>query len=127
MIYSAEGVQPGLAKIEVLDYISPPENKSELISFLCMMQSNADFIANFAKKSAMLHEMTKGKSRFEWQISHQKYFDKLISAFKKDALLHCFDLSQPTYVFTDAHISHLGAMLAQVPNVKEARPVAFAS
>ena len=93
MIYSAEGVQPGLAKIEVLDYISPPENKSELISFLCMVQSNADFIANFAKKSAMLHEMTKGKSRFKWQISHQKYFDKLRSAFKKDALLHYFDLS----------------------------------
>ena len=66
MIYSAEGVQPDLAKIEAIHYITPPENKCELISFLCIMQSNADFIPNFAKKSSMLWEMAKGKSRLKW-------------------------------------------------------------
>ena len=30
-------------------------------------------------------------------------------------------------MFTDAHISGLGVMLAQGLNIKEARPVAFAS
>ena len=42
MIYSADGVP-----VEALDYITAPENKEELVSFLCMMQSNTDFIKNF--------------------------------------------------------------------------------
>ena len=48
MIYGADGVRPDPAKVEALDHITAPTSKSELISFLCMMQSNATFIANFA-------------------------------------------------------------------------------
>ena len=39
-----DGVQPDPSKVETLDYISFPRSKDELISFLCMMQSNSDFI-----------------------------------------------------------------------------------
>ena len=36
-------------------------------------------------------------------------------------------MSKPIYVFSDAHISGLGAMLAQGDNISTAKPVAFAS
>ena len=127
MIYDAEGVHPDPAKVEALDFITAPENKSELLSFLCMMQSNADFIPNFAQKASVLRDLTKGNVRFKWLDKHQKCFTELIAAFRKDALLRYFDLSKKTFIFTDAHITGFGAMLAQGESIKDAKPVAFAS
>ena len=78
-----------------------------------MMQSNADFIPAFAKKAALLRELTIEKVRFRWEQKHQKCFEQLIATFRKDVLLRYFDLSKQTYLFTDAHITRLGAILAQ--------------
>ena len=36
-------------------------------------------------------------------------------------------MSKPTYVFVDAHVTGLGAMLAEGNGVKDVKPVAFAS
>ncbi len=127
MIYGADGVKPDPAKVEALDYITPPTRREDLVSFLCMMQSNADFIPNFAKKSAPLRDLTKRQVRFKWTKEHQKNFEELIEAFKKDVLLRYFDMGKPTFVFTDAHITGLGAMLAQRESRTTAKPVAFAS
>ena len=127
MIYGADGVKPDPAKVEALDYITPPTRREDLVSFLCMMQSNADFIPNFAKKSAPLRDLTKRQVRFKWTKEHQKNFEELIEAFKKDVLLRYFDMGKPTFVFTDAHITGLGAMLAQGESRTTAKPVAFAS
>ena len=54
MIFSADGMRPDPAKVDALDFITAPTNKDGLVSFLCMMQSNSDFIENFAEKSAPL-------------------------------------------------------------------------
>ena len=65
IIYGADGIKPGPAKLEALDHISTPKNKEELISFFCMMQSKSEFIEKFAKKSATLCDLTRGKARFK--------------------------------------------------------------
>ena len=127
MIFCGEGTKPDPEKVEALEYITPPTNKEELISYLCMMQSNSDFISNFSKKSAPLRQLTKGRTHFKWQNKHQVCFEELIMDFKKDTLMRYFDMSKPIYVFTDAHITGLGAMLGQGDDVKSAKPVAFAS
>ena len=127
MIYGAGGVKPDPAKLEALDSISPPNNKEELISFFCMMQSNSEFIENFAKKAAPLHDLTKGKTRFKWNYEHQQCFKMLVKEFKKDALLQYFDMTKPIYIVTDAHISGIGAMLGQQRNTNDIEPIAFAS
>ena len=62
--YSAEGMKPDPAKVDALKYISPLSNKDDLISFLCMMQSNTDF-ENFAQKAAPLWELTQNKTHFK--------------------------------------------------------------
>ena len=127
MIYSAEGMRPDPSKVDALKYISPPSNKDDLVSFLCMMQSNADFIENFAKKAAPLQELTEKKAHFKWTTQHQKYFDQLIQDFRKDTLLRYFDMKKKIYIFTDAHISGLGAILAQGDNYQDAKPIVIAS
>ena len=127
MMFGEYGVKPDPAKVEALEYLSSPTNKEELISFLCMMQSNSEFIPNFAQVSAPLRELTKARVHFKWKDKHQRCFNELIKAFKQDTLLRYFDLAKPIFIFTDAHVSGLGAMLAQGEDISSAKPVAFAS
>ena len=127
MIYDADGVRPDPEKVEALKYITAPKSKEDLISFLCMMQSNSDFIENFSKKSASLRELTKTNKRFKWMTEHQECFENIIKEFKKDALLRYFNLEEPIFIFTDAHVTGVGAMLAQGKDMKSAKPIAFAS
>ena len=127
MIFGSEGTKPDPQKVEALEYITAPTNKDELISFLCMMQSNAEFISNFAKKSSPLRELTKGRVHFKWESKHQQCYEELIKEFRKDTLMRFFDRSKRIFIFTDAHKTGLGAMLSQGDDMESAKPVAFAS
>ena len=66
MLISANGIRPNPAKVDALNHITPPNSKEELISFLCMMQANAESIPNFAQKSAVLRDITRGNKSFIW-------------------------------------------------------------
>ena len=127
MMVNAEGVQPDPEKVEALDGLEPPRNKDELLSFLCMMQSCSDFIPSFAQKAATLREITKEKVRFRWETKHQKCFEELLATFREDTLLRYFEPSKRIFLFTDAHITGLGAILAQGDTIETAKPVAVAS
>ena len=127
LIIGADGVRPDPEKVEALDHISAPTNKEDLTSFLCMMQSNSDFIPNFSKKAAKLRELTKKSSRFIWRKEHQACFKSLLEAFKKETLLQYFDGNLQSFLFVDAHNTGLGAILAQGTTVEDAKPVAVSS
>ena len=51
----------------------------------------------------------------------------LLKELREDTLLRYFDLEKPTFIFTDAHKTGLGATLAQGDSIANAQPVAFAS
>ena len=127
MIVGEDGVSPDPAKVEALNHVSPPRNKEELNSFLCMMQSNSDFIAEFSKKAAKLRELTKKAVKFRWEVEHQACFENLLQTFKKETLLRYFDANLQSFVFVDAHITGFGAILAQGTSIEDAKPVAVAS
>lgn len=127
LIISEHGIKPDPEKVNALDHITCPKSKEELISFLCMMQSNAEFIPNFSKKSAVLRELTKGDKKFVWEKEQEHCFSNMINEFKTASLLQYFDMNKRTFIFTDAHKSGLGAMLAQGSSIEDAHPVAVAS
>ena len=127
MIVNESGVQPDPEKVQALLHITPPQTKQELISFLCMMQSNSSFIPNFAKHSAILRSLTKSNARFCWTMSHQRAYEELISRFKENALLEYFDMNKQSFIVTDAHETGLGAMLLQGDTLELAKPVAVIS
>ena len=95
-------MKPDTAKADALKYISPPSNKDDLISFLCMMQLNADFIENFAQKATPLQERTQNKVHFKWTPKHQKCFKQLLQDFRKDTLLRYFDMKKKICIFTNS-------------------------
>ena len=123
MTFSADEMQPNPAKIEALSFIKTLTDNVDLISFLYMMQSNVDFILNFAP----LRELTHQTTHFKWRPIHQKCFESLIQDFKKDTLLQYFDMRKKIFAITDAHITSLGAILTQVDDCESARPVIIAS
>ena len=92
-----------------------------------MMQANSQFIENFAKKSTCLRALTKGSAHFQWKPEHERCFQMLLKELREDTLLRYFDLEKPTFIFTDAHKTGLGATLAQGDSIANAQPVAFAS
>ena len=127
MIVSASGILPDPEKVEALNYLTTPQNKEELISFICMMQSNADFIEGFSQKASTLRELTKKGVRFKWEKEHNNAFHTLIEAFRKDVLLCYFDPEARTFIIVDGHKTGLGAILAQGATLEDAKPVALAS
>ena len=86
MIFSVDRMQPDPAKINALNFTTAPTNRNDHISFLCMMQSNLDFILNFIQKAEPLRELTHQNTHFRWKPIHQKCFEILILDFKKDTV-----------------------------------------
>ena len=127
LIVSEDGVKPDPRKVEALEHLEAPRTKEELRSFLCMMQSNAEFIPNFSKISAELRELTRDKVHFKWNNEHQNTFETLLKAFKKNVSLRYFDPTQKIFITTDAHQSGLAATLLQGYSKETAKPVAYAS
>ena len=123
MVVSEEGIRPDPEKVDALNDLTRPRNKEELKSFICMMQSNSDFISKFSQKIAPLRELLKKNARFRWTGEHQKIFEQVIAAFKKDTLLRYFDLNKQTFIFVDGHKSGLCAILAQGDSIESAKPV----
>ena len=127
LMFGVNGISPDPEKVEALAYITPPTNKDELKSFLCMMQANSEFIERFAVKAAKLRELTKRNVWFKWTQEHQDCFDELVQSFKEDTLLRYFDLTKKTFVKVDAHKKGLSAILAQGDSLETSKPVAVAS
>ena len=66
MIISADGIRPDPEKVEALNHFTTPKNKEELVSFICMMQSNADFIEGFAQRASTLRA-NKERGNLNWR------------------------------------------------------------
>ena len=125
MVISSEGIRPD--PVAALTHITPPNNKEEPISFLCMMQANAEFIPNFAQKSSALREIICDNKKFAWTYKHTVCFTKLLHEFRDTTMLQYFDPQKRTFIIVDAHITELGATLAQGDDINTIHPVAFAS
>ena len=90
------------------------------------MQSNSDFIKNFAKKAAPLRELTYKNANFEWTSIDQNCLENLVQSVKQDTLFRYFD-TKKIFIITDAHVTGLGAILAQGYDLNSSKPVVIAS
>ena len=127
MIISDKGISPDPTKVQALRHATPPTNKDEVLSFLCMINSHKDFIPNLAGKTAHMRQLTKKHVRFQWSDECQEEFAGLCKELKTDTMLRHYDPKKPTFIFVDAHRTGISAILAQGDSVESATPVAYAS
>ena len=127
MTISGDGVHPDTDKVQALRDATHPESKSELMSFLCMLQANGEFIPRLSKETAHLRELTQKNVRFKWTKKCQAEFERLKNLLCENALLTYYDISLPTYIMVDAHKTGISAILAQGPTIQTAKIVSCAS
>ena len=127
VLVSKDGIRPDPEKVKALRFASRPHNKQELMSFLCMVQSNKDFIPFIARNSTNLRELTKKGRHFKWTKKCQQEFEELRDAFSEDMLMNHFNPEKNTFIQVDAHRSGLSAILMQGDTLEDAKPVACAS
>ena len=127
MIISEDGVRPDPKKVQALRDATHPESKSEVMSFLCMLQAQSEFIPNLSKETVHLRKLTNKSMRFKWTRQCQQEFLRLQGLLCESILLTYYDTELPTFVIVDAHRSGLSAILAQGESIQTAKMVSCAS
>ena len=127
MKITSEGIKPDPEKVRALRHATPPANKEEVLSYLCMIQSNKEFIPHLSTKTANIRELTKKNKHFKWTPECQQEFEALQHELTDKTLVRHFDPSKKTFVFVDAHQTGISAILTQGKTMEQSRPVAYAS
>ena len=117
-----DGIQPQPKKVQAMLNIAPPKNKSELRSFIGMVNYYRDAWIRRSDVLAPLAKLCGKNSKWEWTDVHQRAFDTMKKILARDVLLAYPDFSKKFEIFTDASDKQLGAVITQ-----EGRPIAYYS
>lgn len=104
-----------------------PENKKNIRQFLGKVNFYNKYISNSTKLLSPLHNLLRENVKFDWTEECQKTFEKIKDYLSSSPILAIFDPQKKTYIFTDASIQGIGAILKQVQNNGELLPVAYFS
>ena len=128
---SEQGVAHTPERIEAIKNMTAPQTKTQLRSFLGMLNYFRDSVPMLGPTVVPLSRLAgpKGKGNFkkgEWQEQHQQAFEAAKAAIAGARLLSYLDYSVPIRLRTDACDIGAGAMLYQVIDGQD-RPVSFMS
>ena len=82
MIFSPSSIRPDPQKVKTLENLPPPIKKSEVKHFICMMQSNSDFISNFSKSISTSRKFLNSDKHYKWTETHQNVFNNVLDKFE---------------------------------------------
>jgi hypothetical protein len=117
-----QGIQPQQNKIKALLKIAAPTNKTQLRSFIGMVNYYRDAWIRRSDVLAPLAKLCGKNSKWGWTDAHQNSFDTMKRILARDVLLAYPDFSKKFEIFTDASDKQLGAVITQ-----EGRPIAYYS
>ena len=121
-IYTKDGVKPDPDKVAAINKLRPPETKSELKTFLGMVNYLQQFIPHLSQHTSPLREIEKKGVDFYWDVNLQSSFDNIKALVAADVTLSYYDRTKPLTIQTDYSKKGLGAVLLQ-----EGRPVHYGS
>lgn len=124
-----ERVRPQQAKLEALQEYATPKTKKDLRAFLGFIGYYRRFVPDFATKSALLTDaISKHQPKtLHWTDEMEAEFQHLKGALVESTSLYTFDPGLQTVIHTDASDRGLGAVLLQVDDEGQERPVAYFS
>ena len=128
-IYSKYGVKPDPERTQEIENLASPTTKTQVQSFLGMVQYLSPYIPHLSDMTAPLRNLTKKDADFLWTASHQNSFQKIKDAVANATTLSFFNPQWQTKVQVDASKLGLGAALIQVQPAEpdKERVIAFAS
>lgn len=127
IIETEKGVGPDPEKVRAITEWQRPTDVKGIRSFLGFANFYRDFIDNFAKISAPLHELTKKGTPFLWGTSQNDAFEMLKLKFKSAPTLAMWQENKITVLETDASGWATGGCLSQYNDKGELQPIAYHS
>ena len=115
-VFSKDGIKPATSKIEALQQMAPPHNKSDIQSLLGMAQYSSRFIPNFSNLTAPLRKLTYKDAKWSWGEEEEKAFTALRTALSDKSVLGYYEIGQQTELHVDAGPHGLGAIIVQMKN-----------
>ena len=114
-----EGLLPDPTLLAAIREISPPQNATEVHSFLGLAGYYRRYVKNFAAIAGPLHALTRKDAVFHWSTACQDAFDRLKTLLTTSTITAFPDFSLPFRLYTDASTAGLATILAQVREGKE--------
>ena len=119
---SSSGIRPDPRTTEKILSMKPPNSRSELETFLGLVNFFGRLIPNFSEIVQPLHALRKKDVQFQWSSAHQAAFNRLLQIMASPPVLASYELNQPATLTTDASEKAIAGILTQ-----NGRPVMFVS
>ena len=124
---SGDGVKTVKEKVDPVLKAPRPQNTGELRSFLGAVTFYARFVADMSKVAAPLYRLLQKGQKWQWTAAEEGSFQDLKKKLAQAPVLAHYDGRKPVRLVTDASPQGLGAVLMQVDQKGNERPVRFAS
>lgn len=85
------------------------------------------YVPKIAIKLELLHKLLRKNQEFMWTEECQKSFDEMKKILCSQPILTIFHPNLPIFIYTDASLLGVGAVLKQPQDNKEEKPVAYFS
>ena len=121
-IYGADGVTADPDKVAAIVAFRPPENKSELKTFLGMINYLQQFIPRLSEHTMLLRQLETKDVHFAWGAPYQECYDQIKGLVKQCMALSYYDRNKPVTLQTGYSERGIGMALVQ-----DGKPVQFAS
>lgn len=119
---SAKGLEIDPVRIEAIDKLKVPENKTEIQRFLGFINYLSKFIPNMSEITFPIRKLLEKNIDFVWDEEQNQAFIKLKELLKSAPILKFYDVNEDVLIETDASSYALGAVLMQ-----NRQPVAYAT
>lgn len=116
---SEHGVKLSMKHTNAFLQMSPPENKSKLLSYLGLLNVFSNNVKNLAAYTSKFTDLRKKNEKYTWTKRHQAVFNLLQKEIQSLPIFHFPDLSPSAgrfWIETDASQTCLGAFLCQEQN-----------
>ena len=121
------GIHPSPRKVQAIHEVQVPENPTVLKSFLGMVYYYRRFIRDMATLAHPFNGLLAENIPWQWTKQCQEAFLKLKRILQSPPLLAHYDPKKPVRLVFDASSFGLGAVLSQISEDGEEKPIAFAS
>ena len=112
-IISSTGLKLDPGKVESISNMDPTTSLNDLQTFLFLVQFLSRFIPNLASVAAVLWDLTKSSSEFQWNPEHREAVAEIKRMISSPGSLQHFDASKRVTIQVDATSHGLGATLLQ--------------
>jgi hypothetical protein len=127
--YTDEGLKIDHRKVEAITKLSRLVNRTEIQSFLGMVNYLARFIPDLSSRSAPLRSLLDKNIQWKWEHEQEKSWIDLKTMISSQPVLQYYDVTKPVKISTDASQKRLGSVLLQSDSLDDENwlPVAYAS